>query len=109
MQLSECDICGGRAFTLIVRAGDIRRELQMQHDFVFFPLARKALRTELKDLTDFMHGFPAPLIECRNCGVLTRAERRIRATGSYEEDPNDLALMDQVYLRYVDAFRHKRA
>jgi 2-polyprenyl-3-methyl-5-hydroxy-6-metoxy-1,4-benzoquinol methylase len=109
MQISECDICGGRSFALVVRTAEMQRELQMQHDFVFFRLARKALRPELKDLTDFMHGFPAPLVECRSCGVLTRAERRIRATDSYEEDRNDLDLMDQVYLRYVEAFRNKRA
>src|SRR6476660_7913759 len=109
MQISECDICGGRSFTLVVRSADMQRELQMQHDFVLFRLARKAPRPELKDLTDFMHGFPAPVVACSSCGVLTRAERRIHATDSYEEDRNDLDLMDQVYQRYVEAFRSKRA
>ncbi len=80
----------------------------MQREFVFSRLARKADRSELKDLTDFMHGFTAPLAACRNCGVVTRAERRLRAADSYEEDPNDPDLMTQVYPRYVEAFRHKR-
>jgi SAM-dependent methyltransferase len=93
----------------VAEAEEIRRELRMQRDFVFSRLGRRAERSELKDLTDFMHGFPAPLVECRTCGVLTRAERRMREAGAYEEDPNDPDLMAQLYPRYVTAFRHKKA
>jgi len=61
----------------------------------------------LKDLTDFMHGTPAPLLACRRCGVLRRDEAAIRAADSYEQDPNDPDLMQQIYPRYLEAFRNK--
>jgi SAM-dependent methyltransferase len=104
-----CNICGAHSWTPAVHADRIRREIRMQREFVYSRLGRKADRSELKDLTDFMHGFPAPLVACRKCGVLTRAERGRRSSAdSYEEDPNDPDLMTQVYPRYVEAFRHKR-
>jgi SAM-dependent methyltransferase len=109
MPLAHCHVCGGTLFATVASAAEIGRELRLQREFVFSRLRRRAARTELKDLTDFMHGFPAPLVQCRTCGVLTRAERRLREAQSYEEDPNDPDLMTQVYPRYVEAFRHKRA
>lgn len=80
----------------------------MRNDFVYSRLGRKGSRSELKDLTDFMHGFPAPLVECRQCGVMTRWEQRVRTADAYEDDPNDTDLMTQVYPRYLEAFRKKR-
>lgn len=58
----------------------------------------------MKDLTDFMHGSAAPLLGCRGCGVLRREEG---ASDSYEHDPNDPDLMEQIYPRYLEAFRNK--
>src|SRR3954467_11271521 len=107
MRLVQCHLCGGRAFTMVAAAAEIDRELQIQNEFVFARLDHKAKRAELKDLTDFMHGFPAPLVKCQNCGVLTRAERRMREAQSYEDDPNDPDLMAQLYPRYLAAFRQK--
>ncbi len=70
-------------------------------------LRRKPSAGEAKDLTDFMHGFAAPLHACDGCGLLVRAERRIRSTDSYSEDPNDPDVMRQLLPRYVSAFRNK--
>jgi SAM-dependent methyltransferase len=109
MPLAHCHVCGCTLFAPVASAAEIERELRLQKEFVFSRLRRRAARSELKDLTDFMHGFPAPLVQCRMCGVLTRAERRVREAQSYEEDPNDPDLMTQVYPRYLEAFRHKRA
>jgi SAM-dependent methyltransferase len=106
--LTHCNICGGRSFTKTATATSIRREIRFRNDFVYSRLGRRGSRSELKDLTDFMHGFPAPLVECTGCRVITRWEKRVRETHSYEEDPNDPDLMTQVYPRYVSAFRNKR-
>ena len=72
-------------------------------------LARRPDPGELKDLTDFMHGFAAPLVECSVCGVVTRAETNVRESHTYEEDPNDIAWMRHVLPRYVNAFRNKKS
>ena len=53
-------------------------------------------REELKDLLDFMHGFPAPLARCSDCGLLVRGEQRVPEANSFEKDRNDLDLMAHV-------------
>ena len=79
----------------------------MREGFVLKQMGRKPSRAEAKDLTDFMHGFAAPVRVCRGCGLLARAERHVRAAGSYSEDPNDPDVMRQLLPRYVGAFRNK--
>jgi SAM-dependent methyltransferase len=85
----------------------IRAEIQLRNSFVFERIGRRAARSELKDLVDFMHGFPAPLARCSSCGTLVRGEQRVREAHSYQGDPNDLDLMAHVYPLYLEAFRRK--
>ncbi|HUS04900.1 MAG TPA: class I SAM-dependent methyltransferase [Bryobacteraceae bacterium] len=108
MALTRCNLCGGRTFTRSAPVTSIEREIRLRDEFVHSRLGRKASRSELKDLTDFMHGFPSPLVACSGCGILTRSERRVREAHSYEEDPNDPDLMAHVYPRYLTAFRNKK-
>jgi SAM-dependent methyltransferase len=49
------------------------------------------------------------MLECAGCGLLVRAESETRNASSYEEDANDPDIMAQVYPRYVQAFRNKKA
>jgi len=82
-------------------------EFELQREFVLSRLPSNPAPEELKDLTDFMHGAPAPLERCSRCGLTRRAEGDPEDAGSYEEDPNDPDVMAQVYPRYVQAFRNK--
>ena len=96
-------------FRRAVDAHTMRGEIQLRQDFVRSRLLRRAAQAELKDLLDFMHGFPAPLLECAGCGLLARAEADVRNASSYEEDTNDPDILAQIYPRYVQAFRNKAA
>lgn len=107
MRLQLCPACGGSDFGRIVRTNTIRQEIRLRRDFVKDRLRRKASRSELKDLLDFMHGFPAPLVRCSGCGLLMRDEQNMREAHSYQEDPNDRDLMSHLFPRYLEAFRHK--
>lgn len=102
-----CPACGCPRFRLAVPETQIRAEIRWRSEFVRIRMGRRAGRAELKDLTEFMHGFPAPLLACEGCGLLRRGERSVRKAGHYEEDPNDLDLMSQLFPRYVEAFRRK--
>jgi 2-polyprenyl-3-methyl-5-hydroxy-6-metoxy-1,4-benzoquinol methylase len=90
-----------------VSAAALQAEVEQRNQFIHERLRRKANRSELKDLTDFMHDGPARLFRCASCGLAVRDEPDVRATDSYEEDPNDPDLMQHVYPRYVEAFRNK--
>ena len=107
MPLSSCPACGGGSFMAAVSTAALALEVERRNHFVQSRLRRKASREELKDLTDFMHDGHAQLVTCANCGLLVRQEADVRATASYEEDPNDPDLMRHVYPRYVHAFRNK--
>jgi hypothetical protein len=102
-----CPVCGWRDFSTDVPLDTIRRQIRMRTGFVRSRLGRKGSRSELKDLTEFMHGFPAPLMSCSRCGLLRRGERSVPDADSYKSDPNDLDLMTQLLPRYTGAFRHK--
>lgn len=102
-----CPVCGSGAFDPAVSADDIAREIRRRERFVLRGLGRKPSAAEAKDLTDFMHGFAAPVRACRGCGLLTRAERRVCDADSYSEDPNDPDVMRQLFPRYARAFRNK--
>lgn len=104
----QCPACGSRRFRPAVSTAEIREEIQLRRQFVTGRVHRKARCTELKDLLDFMHGFPAPVLACGQCGLLIRGESQVREARSYEEDPNDLDLMAQLYPLYLEAFRRKR-
>jgi SAM-dependent methyltransferase len=109
MRIAECPVCGSSTFAPAVALSSIAEEIRFRDDFVHARIGYKASPTELKDLTDFMHGFAAPLISCIGCGLVMRAESQVRAADNYEEDPNDPDLMMQVYPRFVEAFRNKEA
>jgi SAM-dependent methyltransferase len=102
-----CPVCESSAFEPAIAAHEIREEIRLRERFVLKQLGRKPSPAEAKDLTDFMHGFAAPVRACRGCGLLVRAERRVRDAESYSEDPNDPDIMRQLLPRYVRAFRNK--
>lgn len=90
-----------------VSTAAVEREVSQRNQYVDSWLRRKPEAAEAKDLTDFMHGAPAPLFRCSGCGLIVRGEAEVRATGSYEEDHNDPNLMQHLLPRYVEAFRNK--
>jgi SAM-dependent methyltransferase len=90
-----------------VSAAALESEVRARNHYVASWLRRRPEPAEAKDLIDFMHDGPARLVRCAGCGLLIRDEGRIRATDSYEADPNDLDLMQHVLPRYVEAFRNK--
>lgn len=102
-----CPVCGSTASRPAISAADVQQEIRRRERFVLARLGRKPSRAEAKDLTDFMHGFAAPLRACSGCGLLLRAERHVRDADSYSEDPNDPDIMRQLFPRYVQAFRNK--
>ncbi|HYP07722.1 MAG TPA: methyltransferase domain-containing protein [Bryobacteraceae bacterium] len=104
-----CPVCGGQFQATVAPAAELSREFDLQREFVLSRLPSTPSPEELKDLTDFMHGAPAPLRRCTRCGLVRRAELETEDASSYEEDPNDPDVMAQVYPRYVQAFRNKEA
>lgn len=107
MPLSSCPVCGGGNLMAAVSTAALSREVWQRNQYVAAWLHRKPEPAEAKDLSDFMHGGPARLLRCGACGFTVRDESEVRATGSYEEDPNDPDLMQHVLPRYVEAFRNK--
>ena len=105
--MEQCPVCGSRDFNVAASIDSIDDEVRLRREFVLTRMGRNASRNELKDLTEFMYGGPAPLQACAECGLLIRAEKSGSAAPSYEEDPNDPELMAQLFPRYVDAFRRK--
>ena len=98
-----CPACGGTALKPSITLAAMQREIQLRRDFVVSRLGRKAAPSELKDLTEFMHGCPAAMIRCCSCGLLMRVEQQPAASAnSYEDDPNDIDLMAQLLPRYVE-------
>jgi SAM-dependent methyltransferase len=104
----RCPVCNSVSFREETSVDAVRQQIRLRRDFVFSRISHNATRAELKDLTDFMHGFSTPLVACACCGTLVRKEKNVRDAESYEQDPNDLDLMKQLLPRYVTAFRNKR-
>src|SRR5579883_746413 len=109
LPLSHCPVCSHNSFQTLATEQDIAQQVQWRDEFVYARTERRQNASELKDLTDLMHGFPAPLLTCTHCGLTIRAEQQQRGAQSYEEDPNDLDLMRQLRPRYTQAFRNKGA
>ena len=107
--MHTCPVCGAVLQQPAASAAEICREFLAQRDFVLSRFLSSPAPEELKDLTDFMHDAPSPLVRCAVCGLLARAEPDLEDADSYEEDPNDPGVMAQVYPRYVQAFRNKEA
>lgn len=107
--VTPCPVCQGLLFRQGLPEQAIEREILLRNDFTLSRFGRKPAATEVKDLLDFMHGFPAPLIQCLRCGLWVRNEGTPMSAGDYHEDVNDFELMDQVYPTYVEAFRRKES
>jgi SAM-dependent methyltransferase len=105
--VSPCPVCGTINIRPAATSEEVRQEFELQREFILSRFHGKPVHEELKDLTDFMHDAAAPLAHCAGCGLLMRAEEQPRAAASYEEDPNDPGVMQQVYPRYLQAFRKK--
>jgi SAM-dependent methyltransferase len=102
-----CPVCRSATFEAVVSTDEIEAEIRRREHFVLAGLGRKPSPAEAKDLTDFMHGFAAPLKACSGCGLFVRAERHVRDADSYSADPNDPDVMRQLLPRYVQAFANK--
>ncbi len=83
---------------------DLEGEISVRERFVRDRLDHRPEQSELMDLTNFMHGAPAGLLECAVCGLIVRDEPK---EASYADDIYDPVLMKHLYPRYVDAFRRK--
>lgn len=106
--MTKCPVCDQKDLVLAASPASIHAEVRLRREFVLARLARRAPRAELKDLTEFMHGLPAPLYACSACGLLIRGEPSVFGVASYESDPNDQDLMAQLFPKYVAGFRQKR-
>jgi hypothetical protein len=107
--VEPCPVCGSQVVSPLTRPTEIAHEFDLQKDFVYSRLHSNPAPEELKDLTDFMHDSASPLLRCASCGLLRRAEAQPENEDSYEADPNDPDVMEQVYPRYLEAFRRKTA
>jgi SAM-dependent methyltransferase len=105
----RCPVCNSADLRVWAPERAIGVEIRARGDFVRERLRTTADPSELKDLTEFMHGDPAPLYSCRRCGLLIRGEAAVRAADDYGRDSNDRDLMRQLLPRYVEAFRRKDA
>ncbi len=103
----KCPICAETAFSLLVPSRKIEEECGYRERFVEERLARPASRDELKDLTDFFHQGRADILACAGCKLLLRDEQEAPAAETYSEDEYDPSVMEHLYPRYLDAFRHK--
>ena len=104
-----CPNCRNRNFSTLVTEEAIRRETFLRARFVAERVEKMPPREERKDLTDFAHGQPASILQCTPCTLLVRAEEQNGATERYANDPYDAGVMEQLFPRYVEAFRRKEA
>jgi SAM-dependent methyltransferase len=91
----------------LVPSGKIDAECLERERFVMARLARPASPNELKDLTDFFHQGAADILRCMDCQLLVRDERESPAAETYSDDEYDPSVMEQLYPRYLEAFRRK--
>ena len=76
-----------------------------RYRFATLRLGHEPEGLEGMDLTHFMHGGPAKVTACTNCGTLHRRGER---PATYESDRYDGALLRHLYPRYLQAFERKR-
>jgi len=104
-----CPVCQASAFREFATAETIRLETTLRRRFFEDRAPRRLSRAERKDITDFAHDEVAPLLACRCCGLLARAESETQPLWTYVEDQYDAAILDELFPRYVEAFRAKEA
>jgi hypothetical protein len=101
---SICAVCGSGDFIVERSRSELDLETGLRHSFVVHNLRRDPSGLEATDLTEFMHGSPARLLACRNCGTLLREEE---TRSHYNDDLCDFDLMQHLYERNLDAFRRR--
>lgn len=102
-----CPNCGNEQFATVANNQTVRRETALRTRFVLDRVEKTPPPEERKDLTDFAHGKPASILECRHCSVLLRAEEQTDPVETYVDDPYDTRVMEHLFPRYVEAFRAK--
>lgn len=105
-KLQRCAICGGLSVVVVLTKDQVAREIDFRSEFVMDRFHYAPSKEELMDLTEFMHGGEGRLLRCLRCGVVSRQEP---APAHYENDIYDSGLVQQLYPRYLEAFREKRA
>ncbi len=100
-----CPHCQKSDYATLVGESRVELEILLRRCFVDERAGRFLKPGERKDLTDFVHGAAAPILECQHCGVLVRDETA--RVGSYASDAYDRAAMETLFDRYAAAFRTK--
>lgn len=101
----SCPRCGSSVFRPHLSADAIERDIRIREDFVYRRFDYEPERSELMDLTEFMHGDVGQLVVCARCGIVAREED---TDAHYADDAYDHELMGHMYPRYLDAFRAKQ-
>src|SRR5436190_16633108 len=99
-----CPVCCIDGLTVDVSADQLNREIELRESFVYERLDHQPEKTELMDLTRFMHGGPGCLLACPNCGILCRNDDD---SPRYQTDVYDTELLTYLYPRYLRAFEEK--
>lgn len=100
-----CPDCRKSDYETLVDPDRAEMEIFLRRCFVDEHAGRLLGPGERKDLTEFVHGAAAPILECRQCGLLVRDDTERAA--SYASDSYDRASMESLFGRYADAFRAK--
>ena len=105
--MPTCPVCAGTEFSTLVPASKVDQECRLRERFIRGRLTRPVSADELKDLTDFFHGEQADILACTNCSLLLRSEHEPPPSESYSEDDYDAGVIENLYPRYLEAFRSK--
>ena len=105
--MPSCPVCAGTEFNTLVSSHEIESECRSRERFVKQRLCRPASKSELKDLTDFFHQGKAEILACAGCQLLVRNELEPPPAEAYSEEDYDAAVIEDVYPKYLDAFRAK--
>lgn len=105
--MPTCPVCAGTEFSTLVSSHEIERECQYRERFIRQRLSHPASKGELKDLTDFFHQGKAEILACAACQLLLRNELESPPAEAYSEEDYDPAVIEDVYPKYLRAFREK--
>jgi SAM-dependent methyltransferase len=105
--MTICPVCGSNEFSTIATSAQIQEEYRARERFIHERLVRRPAPDELKDLTDFFHQGNADILSCAGCGLLVRSEHEPPPVRTYSEDEYDPGVMENLYPRYLAAFRAK--
>jgi SAM-dependent methyltransferase len=105
--MPTCPVCAGTAFNALVSSDEIESECQYRERFISQRLCRPASNGELKDLTEFFHQGKAEILACAGCQLLFRRELQSPPAEAYSEEDYNPAAIEDVYPKYLRAFREK--